>query len=383
MKHLLFISLVFTAQLSAPLIRAGDLDEDSKKWVAFEVIGQRPTEDLLARAAPDESESYDRAVWRRQVAESVEGTKAVHRAYHFVLQRSADPGGLAFHREELAAGRLTYWTLVDKMLRGPEHRAQFAPKVEEPPAPIILRGNFIRNEARESTHYYASRALSDKWRAAVTRREIDEGYNVISLMPWYECDYRGAAFPVNFQPGDESFWLTDIRALINQGLTPIIWMMTDDGMPFIDRASVQDVIAHWEPFIARVVEPLQLRYLILGLEALEYWTPEQIRQLADYLRQRCPWADIGFHTLAGDERLLGEDFFDTIYYQSTDAERISPEAHSAAIRRVIERYGKPVVDAEYTLSGESPEGKALGDSALEVGAIGAINGCTPAKEDAR
>jgi hypothetical protein len=154
-------------------------------------------------------------------------------------------------------------------------------------------------------------------------------------------------------------------------------MMSDDRFRHFSRGDqggdITDVLDHWAQFIDDIVTPLNLKYLVLGLEALEYWTEEQCAYLGTWLKAACPNVKLCFHTLAGDVRLLEEDWVDIIAFQ----QEINKPAQELQdnIRILIAQYKKPVIAAEYHRSGETEEARLLGDDALAAGAVGAWNGC--------
>ena len=307
-------------------------------------------------------------------------------AYDYAIRRYPTADELAGWRVKLLNG--TY--RIADVHTALTHYLEYNPRlpVNEPVHEAkLLRGNFMWNEAHGSTHYWMSEEMTDAERRTMIMQQVEQGANVLSIMPWYCEDYNGARFPVNYHsstivkkgftfgtpyPDTWIHWMqVECRS---HGIEPIIWMMTDDAMPHMDRNDINQVKARWEDFIVTVAEPLQLKWLIIGLEALEYWTTDQVRELGNWLKNRCPWADIGFHTLPGDQRLIREDFFHTLWYQYSELERVSGATIADATRVVIRASGKRVIAAEYCPSGWSALASRFGQAALGAGADGAING---------
>jgi hypothetical protein len=92
-----------------------ELVPDSIKQIYSEVRGHRPNETQLAFYLPDDPESYDRAALRRAIAESPIGAQAIHNIYHVIEDRSARPDELRVHRESLASGSHTFWSLMNAL----------------------------------------------------------------------------------------------------------------------------------------------------------------------------------------------------------------------------------------------------------------------------
>lgn len=169
-------------------------------------------------------------------------------------------------------------------------------------------------------------------------------------------------------------WVRHFRA---KNLEPVFVMRNDDAQhPHFSRDSavaLEQLKAYWEQLIVDVLEPLQVRYLIVGLEALEYMNEVECDEAGSWLAARCPWAEVGMHTLKRDTRMLGRPWCRGIWWQGEFW--ASPEALVADLGALRNQWpDKRIYAFEYSMEGTSAAARAIGNAALAWGADGVMNG---------
>jgi hypothetical protein len=108
---------------------------------------------------------------------------------------------------------------------------------------------------------------------------------------------------------------------------------------------------------------------VIGLEADEYWSAAQVREMVADLKAKTD-KPVGVHLTPG----IKPGYFDNadIIYLQTGF-RLSEAQFRARVREAL-ALGKPVIVSEYHLDSSSTTAKRFGDIACEMGAIGTGNG---------
>jgi hypothetical protein len=304
----------------------------------------------------------------------------IDRIYREELHRAATTDEMTAWKDRFFDAPLTAAEVRAKLLDHPERKGPQpkpvipTPEPEPEPEPKkTLRGNFLFRNATWTTHAYMSDRLTDADRRAMVQTALNAGENVLSLYAWCDGDYAGK-FPVNFIPSRKDHWIHWLKPeLIDKGLEPIIWMMPDDPFRHFDRGNMATVKAKWAELIDLVLRPLGITRLVLGLEAVEYWSGNQINELGQWLEDYYPEAWIGFHTHPDDLRYLDLSWVDWIAYQYGFGK--SQEFIDAKTREVMQQFSDKVfIAAEYHMSGETEPAKTMGDAAINAGAAGYLNG---------
>ena len=219
-------------------------------------------------------------------------------------------------------------------------------------------------------------------RHEIVNRVVDAGGNCIVLYAVNGGDFAHTQnrefYYTPDKRGDILSWMRHFDALNLES----IWMMMNDDAPHpaLPWHDLDAIKAYWDRLITDVLEPMTVKHIVLGLEALEYWSVDECRELGRWLKARCPWARIGHHTLPGDTRLCGEDWVDDIYFQGPFWRL--PEAYVGDYLALERDYPtKRVIMAEYSMQGDTIEAARIGNALLAAGCPGVLNGFgSPAKE---
>jgi hypothetical protein len=249
----------------------------------------------------------------------------------------------------------------------------------EPASKAIVSGFLYgydkqRKIATKSTHTYLSDQISDSDRYGMIDYALSEHHTGFEVYIANDQDYSHTGQKrVHYTSERQAKWVHDIRTVQAAGLDVGVWLMADDGFGLFDRSNVDKVAAYWDQVFFEVFDNVApIKRFVLGLEALEYWSEHDCRTLGNWLRKRLPDAEIGFHTIEKDTRLLSEPWVDAIYFQfgfgRTPAECV---ADVLALQR---DFKKPVYAAEYSMDSTSTAAKEIGKSCILNGCVGALNG---------
>lgn len=255
---------------------------------------------------------------------------------------------------------------------------------EQPPAAdfdhgwwdVPLTATFLRHGAQYSTHFFLAHSLTDAQREAELDWHQGHGYNSIHWYLWLWGDY-GGHHRYEFTRLEAQRVLHWVARAREHGLEPVLWLMSDDEFRWFNRNDLAEVRTRWQTAIDTVIAPGKIRYVVMGLEALEYWSESQATQLGKWLRSALPdETALIWHTLNGDKRLIGSDWMDAVAWQSGFGFS-APEVAGQISALRSEFPSLPVIAGEYHKSGETDEARTIGSAALRAGAVGAWNGSWP------
>lgn len=270
--------------------------------------------------------------------------------------------------EHLLGMRQPVMTLPDGE---PEH-----PAVDHSWWDVPLTGTFLRHDAQYSTHFFLAHSITDEQREAELDWHQGHGYNSIHWYLWVDGDYQGH-HRYEFTRLEAQRVLHWVARAREHGLEPVLWMMSDDEFRWFNRNDLAEVRTRWQTAIDTVIAPGKIRYVVMGLEALEYWSESQANQLGQWLRNALPdETALLWHTLNGDKRLIGSTWMDAVAWQSGfgfSADEVAGQI--SALRS--EFPALPIIAGEYHKSGETDEARTIGSAALGAGAVGAWNGSWP------
>lgn len=227
---------------------------------------------------------------------------------------------------------------------------------------------FLRNSAKWTSHTFFSPKLSDADREAIISLLAGEGYNAIYLYAANEGDYGGKA--VLYTAEARATWRAWLQRCHAAGLRPILWMRADDSSGLNKWTDAQ-----WIEFFTSVVAGLDdlIAGYVLGLEVNEYWSESRARGLTSALKALTK-RSVGVHTSSLEHigHAKGADLFYLQIGFGKDGSEMKRQ-----VREAIQRFGGPVVAAEYHMSGETAAARDLGNDAIDGGAVAVGNGCTP------
>lgn len=317
----------------------------------------------------------------------------IDQQYQIALGRKSDPEGLQAYSEAVMSGRLTLDGVLSALLASDESKNRpvppwvvptvpAQPKPEPQPKPIakpIISGflygyDAARKIATKSTMTYLSDQISDSERYSMIDYALSQGHTGFEVYIANDRDYDHTGQKRTFYTSKrQSKWVHDLRTVQAAGLDIGLWLMSDDGFRLFDRSNVDRVAAYWDQVFVEVIQHIDpVKRVVLGLEALEYWSESQCRTLGNWLRKRLPDAEIGFHTIERDTRLLSESWIDAIYFQFGFGRR--PEDCVGDVLALQRDFGKPVYAAEYSMDSTSDAAKKIGRACISNGCIGALNG---------
>lgn len=218
---------------------------------------------------------------------------------------------------------------------------------------------------------------TDTARHAIITRLLEMGANAIPLYAINYGDFAHTPHREIYYDGSErakAETLEWYRHMRNKGLEPWVFLMNDDAPhPKLNRKDLNAVKYYWKRLIVDIYKPLQIRHVCPGLEALEYWTPEELNELGCWLKEEMPWAEIGMHTLERDTRCLGQSWVDAIWWQGTFW--APPEAYLADLGALRKQWPlTPIYLMEYSKEGTSDAAQAIGNAGLAWGCAGVLNG---------
>ena len=228
-----------------------------------------------------------------------------------------------------------------------------------------FRSSFlVRGKPHLSTLGYLSEDRSDQWRGMIRQTALANGDTHIDVIGWGSDDpYTGHI------DGVTPAWRTRLQGLNNEGLTPIMWMRSDDS-PDLDKLPIKEKIAYYNNVIDNV-DDLVSHYVVC-LECDEYASAPEVNVLIQNMRLKTD-KPIAVHLTPG---LKGKEAYvkqaDVIYLQTgfglTEAEFRAEVEYALSI-------GKPVVVSEYHKDSTSAEAKHLGNVACSYnGVVGTGNG---------
>ena len=226
-----------------------------------------------------------------------------------------------------------------------------------------FKSTFLVDGKQSSSLGYLSPELDDNERERLRGIYKGLGDTHIDLMAWSTA----RDFPVVDAVGSD--WSNQLDTLNSAGLTPVIWLRSDDS-PEIDSLPISEQIAH-QSRIIKAVDDRSSHYVI-ALEADEYLSVPEVRVLLQAARKETD-KPIAIHLTPGtkgkEEYLKGFD----IYYLQTGF-NLTEEQFRKEIEYAL-TLGLPVVVSEYSLNGESAEARRLGDIACSYqGVVGTGNG---------
>lgn len=304
----------------------------------------------------------------------------VSNLYRSLLNREPDEVGLKHKVRRVVAAEMTMEHVRAEIMSSIEYESiHKKPVIPTPEAKEVMRGCFLANGARFTTHAYLSDKITDEQAEDICKFIKLEGGNTLDFSICLDGDYEnvGISIPVFITRDNIEMARRRLdRAQDHYGLKLTAWMQSDDRMNFVDRNSFTAQTNYWNYVIDNLLKG-RAEIVVLGLEALEYWWRTDsgflAKELGQWLKNKVDGlAKVAFHTLADDERLLTEEWIDIIYAQTRFESSIK-----TITNLVIDwttKYNKPVVMAEYSLNSELPEAKMKGDAAIAAGAIGALNG---------
>ncbi|MEQ9823480.1 MAG: hypothetical protein ABQ298_03765 [Puniceicoccaceae bacterium] len=318
-------------------------------------------------------------------------SRALLGMYQSMLQRVPTREEMEQHREDFLAGTYRRVAVQGSLVGRSDYNPFPQPSsplidddgtvvIPDPdPEPAPLLATFLKHEAAYSTHFFLAHSVSDESREAELAWHQAMGYNTIHWYLWLDGDYNGV-HRYNFTADEVErvlYWIDRAEA---HDLIVVLWFMSDDGFRWFNRNDPEQVRQRWQLAIDKVVRPAGIRYVVMALEALEYWTPEVARSHGQWLRDALPAnTKLIWHTLGGDRRLIGEPWMDMVAWQS--GFEFSPEQVAQQIRELRNDFPSlPIIAAEYHMSGETDEARAIGTAAIRAGAAGAWNGAFPIKE---
>ena len=197
-------------------------------------------------------------------------------------------------------------------------------------------------------------------RAVIRNALIAQKYNSIYLYTLTEgVDFHGGGTPVSpYGNGGFSFdtnalnehriaqWKAAVEELIAHGIKPVIWLAGDDS-----RLIAGQSFNEWQTYVQHMVDAFEEYPImwVVGLEADEYWSVEQVRERTQDLKQRTRHP-VGVHLTIAETRNP-----QTLYRRDADyimAQFASPQDDAAYIQD-IQNYHMPDVPwvaAEYNVS---------------------------------
>ena len=254
--------------------------------------------------------------------------------------------------------------------------------------PLLITGGVVVSDFRSSflvsgkphlsTLGYLSEDRSDQWRGMVRQTALANGDTHIDVIGWGSDDpYTGHIDGVTPE------WRSRLQVLSDEGLTPIMWMRSDDS-PDLDALPIKDKIDYYNNVIDNV-DDLVSHYVVC-LECDEYMSAPEVNVLIQNMRLKTD-KPIGVHLTPG---MRGKEKYvqnaDIIYLQTGFSK--SESEFRAEIEYAL-TLGKPVVVSEYNLDSTSAEAKRYGDIACSYpGVVGTGNGrgntiCESLKEDTK
>ena len=309
--------------------------------------------------------------------------------YQLALGRKSDPEGRKAYTDAVLDSRMNLDAVLRALLNSDEAKNRAMPPwvvptpkpipTPEPKPKAIVSGflygyDDVRGIATKSTHTYLSDQISDAERYSMIDYALAQGHTGFEIYIANDQDYNHTGQKrVHYTSERQSKWVHNILTAQAAGLDLGIWLMADDGFSLFDRSNVDRVATYWDQVFFEVLENVQpIKRFVLGLEALEYWSEHDCRTLGNWLRKRLPDAEIGFHTIERDTRLLSDPWIDAIYFQF--GFNRTPEDCVGDVLALQRDFKKPVYAAEYSMDSTSNAAKEIGKSCILNGCVGALNG---------
>ena len=167
-------------------------------------------------------------------------------------------------------------------------------------------------------------------------------------------------------------WESQLDALNDIGLKPVIWLTPDDS-PKITSQSLDAQKAHFSEIVRRFDD--KVTGYVACLECDEYWDAATTNALVAHLKSITD-NPVGVHLTSG----IGGHKGNKEYYANADYVYLqtgwdkTPAEITAMVKQAIAVTGKPVVASEYAKESRSAAARALGDAACLAGAVGTGNG---------
>ena len=167
-------------------------------------------------------------------------------------------------------------------------------------------------------------------------------------------------------------WESQLDALNDIGLKPVIWLTPDDS-PKITSQSLDAQKAHFSEIVRRFDD--KVTGYVACLECDEYWDAATTNALVAHLKSITD-KPVGVHLTSG----IGGHKGNKEYYANADYVYLqtgwdkTPAEITAMVKQAIAVTGKPVVASEYAKESRSAAARALGDAACLAGAVGTGNG---------
>tara|TARA_E500000318_G_scaffold110899_1_gene127622 strand:- start:689 stop:1666 length:978 start_codon:yes stop_codon:yes gene_type:complete len=166
---------------------------------------------------------------------------------------------------------------------------------------------------------------------------------------------------------DRESWRKRISTLRSNGISPVVWMISDDS-PDVYARGLDNQIDYQNQVVSAVDDVVS--HYVVCLECDEYYSPAQVSKLIGELRKKTD-RPIGVHLKPGVKAEYIKDA-DIIYLQT--GFNLNEEQFRQEIENAL-RFGKPVVVSEYDLRGTSERAKSFGNIACSyAGVVGTGNG---------
>ncbi len=226
-----------------------------------------------------------------------------------------------------------------------------------------FKSSFLVDGRALSSLSYLSDDRDDDWRKEVRSIVLANGDTHVDIFARNTDKDWGTVNGVNSNWGDR------LDSLNVAGLSPVIWLRSDDS-PDITSLGLGNQLDYNDTVVAASDD--RVSHYVACLECDEYYSAPEVNVIIQRLRLKTD-RPIGVHLTPG---LVGKEAYvqnaDVIYLQTgfdiTEAEFREQIAYAVSL-------GKPVVVSEYHMDSVSAEAKRLGDIACEYdGVVGTGNG---------
>ena len=198
------------------------------------------------------------------------------------------------------------------------------------------------------------------------------GYTDIYLYVVNEGDFGGSVVFNWYE--DPQGYREILDAAVRAGIRPVVWLAPDDA-PSFHRNSASRLPALWRTFIP-AIDDLVGSY-VLGLEVNEYWSRAEQFALARALPTSKP---VFVHFTSGRSESVSSYWSRIrttgLLYQYDSQRANGVRRETREVVRMLARAGKVVVAGEFDDELSESVTRALGDVAMDNGAIGYGNGGT-------
>lgn len=364
------------------------MGEICKGWI-MDMSEMKDIENM-ARAAHDALP--DVVVWLKELADRIDTLERyLERAEYRHVRHAREQIADLYRKHmgtEIDQGNLEvaaqYWTRGSKTMRELEAEIlEGRGKKEEPGTPGInagwMRSMWLADydPARQLATWTTLTLMAqptDTARHAIINRVVKYGGKQILLYAVNWGDFAHTQYrEVFYDSSKKAEWLEWFQHIIAMNLEIVMVMRNDDATHPRIGTKLNDWKAYWDRLIRDVLEPLGIRHIILGLEALEYLTIDEANELGSWLKERCPWARIGHHTMPGDTRLCGAPWVDDIYFQGPFWR--TPEANVGDYLALIRDFPeKRVIMMEYSMQQDTQEAADIGNALIAAGCKNVLGG---------